>query len=120
MESEILEYNERQDANHKKVCGVVAKEIDGNLPGAESKIWHSHHVWFLDVNPTVGCSKQKNFIRLIFWSEADFEELGLDVLGLLAPPACAAEEPVLSPERDRFTPVDSQKKEGGAPGASLP
>ncbi len=33
-----------------------------------------HSVWFLDGNPTVGYSKQKAGIRLMFWSGADFGE----------------------------------------------
>lgn len=81
MDPEIQKYNERQEANHKEVCDLLAKEIDRNLLGAESKVWHSHPVWFLDGNPTVGYSKQKPGIRLMFWSGADFEEPGLDVLG---------------------------------------
>lgn len=81
MDSEILKYNNNQQAAHKEVCEVLSAEIDGSLSGAESKIWHSHPVWFLDGNPTVGYSKQKPGIRLMFWSGADFEEPGLDVLG---------------------------------------
>lgn len=81
MDPEIHKYNERQEANYKEVCNLLAKEIDRNLPSAESKVWHSHPVWFLDGNPTVGYSKQKLGIRLMFWSGADFEEPGLDVLG---------------------------------------
>jgi hypothetical protein len=34
-------------------------------------------VWFLDGNPTVGYSRQKAGIRLMFWSGADFEEENL-------------------------------------------
>ncbi len=81
MNPEINQYNEKLEANYKEVCELLAKEIDRNLPGAESKIWHSHPVWFLDGNPTVGYSKQKPGIRLMFWSGADFDEPGLNVLG---------------------------------------
>lgn len=81
MDPEIKNYNERQEAGRKRVCDLLAEEIDSNLPGAESKIWHSHPVWFLDGNPTVGYSSQKPGIRLMFWSGADFEEPGLNVLG---------------------------------------
>ena len=45
---------------------------------ARSKIWHGHPVWFLDDNPTVGFSKLKAGIRLMFWSGADFGEKGLN------------------------------------------
>ena len=34
-----------------------------------------------DGNPTMGYSKQKPSIRLMFWSGADFEEAGLNVVG---------------------------------------
>lgn len=81
MNPEILKYNDKQEADHKGVCDLLAKEIDRNLPSAESKIWHSHPVWFLDGNPTVGYSKQKPGIRLMFWSGVDFEEPELNILG---------------------------------------
>ena len=81
MHPETLQYNENQEPNHQEVCDVLAREIDKNLPRAENKIWHSHPVWFLDGNPTVGYSKQKPGIRLMFWSGADFEEAGLAVVG---------------------------------------
>jgi hypothetical protein len=81
MNAEIAKYNKRQIAGHKQVCDVLAREIDGDLPGAESKIWHANPVWFLDGNPIVGYSKQKPGIRLMFWSGADFEEPGLNIVG---------------------------------------
>jgi hypothetical protein len=34
-------------------------------------------VWFLGGNPTVGYSRQKAGVRLMFWSGADFGEEGL-------------------------------------------
>ncbi len=77
----ILKYNEQLEPNHREVCDLIAEQINRNLPDAESKIWHAHPVWFLDGNPTVGYSKQKSGIRLMFWSGADFEEAGLDVVG---------------------------------------
>jgi hypothetical protein len=81
MDAGIVEYNEMQEAGHKEVCDLLAKEIERNLPGAEGKVWHAHPVWFLDGNPTVGYSRQKPGIRLMFWSGADFEEPALDVVG---------------------------------------
>ena len=81
MRAEILKYNKKQIPNHKQVCDVLAREIDRNQPGAESKIWHAHPVWFLDGNPIVGYSKEKPGIRLMFWSGAGFEEPGLNVVG---------------------------------------
>ncbi|HMO13073.1 MAG TPA: DUF1801 domain-containing protein [Pirellulaceae bacterium] len=81
MHSDILNYNENQLVEDKAICNLLAEHIDGYLKGAVSKVWHGHPVWFLDGNPIVGYSKQKPGIRLMFWSGADFDEPGLDVLG---------------------------------------
>lgn len=81
MNTEIKAYNNKQSQEDKSMCGILANEIDKNLPKAESKIWHGHPVWFLDGNPIVGYSKQKAGLRLMFWSGADFEEDQLDVVG---------------------------------------
>jgi hypothetical protein len=77
----ILKYNEKQEPGDKDICAALAGEIDRGLSEAERKIWHGHPVWFLDGNPIVGYSKQKPGIRLMFWSGADFEEPGLNVVG---------------------------------------
>ena len=81
MHPGTLKYNAQQAPDHRKVCDLLAREIDRSLPEAENRIWHAHPVWFLDGNPTVGYSKQKPGIRLMFWSGADFEEDGLNVVG---------------------------------------
>jgi uncharacterized protein YdhG (YjbR/CyaY superfamily) len=81
MHSEVREYNKEQEADHRKVCDLLAAEIDRAMPDAENRIWHRHPVWFLDGNPTVGYSRQKPGIRLMFWSGADFGEDGLSVRG---------------------------------------
>ena len=64
-----------------EICKLLALIIDENLKNSENKIWHSHPVWFIDGNPIVGYSKQKNGIRLMFWSGADFEEEKLNIRG---------------------------------------
>jgi len=81
MNKEIKAYNDKQTTDDKEICDKLATIINNNLTGAESKIWHSHPVWFLDGNPIVGYSKQKAGIRLMFWSGADFEEENLSVRG---------------------------------------
>ena len=81
MNEEIQAYNNSQTIENKAICDILAQEICKNLPEAESKIWHRHPVWFLDGNPTVGYSKQKAGIRLMFWSGADFEEEKLNIRG---------------------------------------
>ena len=81
MNKEIKAYNDRQIPDDKEICDQLATFISNELTNAESKIWHSHPVWFLKGNPIVGDSKQKAGIRLMFWSGADFEEEGLSVRG---------------------------------------
>lgn len=81
MAPDILKYNKAQEPSDKHICDALADVIDRSLSGAESKVWHAHPVWFLDGNPIVGYSKQKPGIRLMFWSGADFEEDGLNVVG---------------------------------------
>ena len=74
MNPDITEFNESQAADESAICDRLAALIDKHLPNATCKIWHRHPVWFLDENPTVGYSKLKAGIRLMFWSGADFEE----------------------------------------------
>jgi hypothetical protein len=81
MQTDIRAYNAAQSPADRKICDLLAKAINDGLPKAENKIWHRHPVWFLEGNPIVGYSKQKPGIRLMFWSGADFEEPGLNVVG---------------------------------------
>lgn len=81
MNPEIDTYNHQQAASDIEICQLLASTIDQELTEAENKIWHAHPVWFLEGNPTVGYSKQKKGIRLMFWSGADFEEENLKVKG---------------------------------------
>ncbi len=81
MNPDIQTYNDKQTSTDKEICDLLAGTIDNELAKAENKIWHAHPVWFLKENPIVGYSKQKNGIRLMFWSGADFEEENLNVLG---------------------------------------
>lgn len=81
MHPDIQAYNARQQPAHRSVCERLAEQIDLHLPGAQSRIWHAHPVWFLEGNPIAGYSLQKPGIRLMFWSGADFDEPGLAVVG---------------------------------------
>lgn len=74
MDQAIQAFNDRQTDNDRQICNRLSELISGQLPEAESKIWHAHPVWFLEGNPTVGYSKLKAGIRLMFWSGADFDE----------------------------------------------
>ncbi len=81
MKPEIKKYNDSQDLEDKEISNLLACLIDEELTDAENKIWHGHPVWFLDGNPIVGYSKQKNGLRLMFWSGADFQEENLNIRG---------------------------------------
>jgi hypothetical protein len=81
MDPEIKTFNENLSPLDREICDLLASLIDFELSDAESKIWHSHPVWFLDGNPIVGYSKQKPGIRLMFWSGASFDEEGLNLPG---------------------------------------
>jgi len=74
MDKDIKAYNDQQADADKKICTLLAKEIDKELTEAESKIWHAHPVWFLEGNPVVGYSKLKDSVRLLFWSGQSFDE----------------------------------------------
>jgi hypothetical protein len=74
MNKEIKAYNNKLSPEDKKICNILAQEIDSSLPEAENKIWHAHPVWFLDGNPVVGYSKLKDSVRLLFWSGQSFDE----------------------------------------------
>lgn len=75
MSPEIEAFNGCQSTvEERQICEILAITICELLPDAESKIWHRHPVWFLDGNPTVGYSKLKAGIRLMFWSGASFNE----------------------------------------------
>jgi hypothetical protein len=77
MHLEIKTFNEAQEEGDREICEALSLLIDKHLPEAQSKIWHRHPVWFLDGNPTVGYSRLKAGVRLMFWSGADFDEEGL-------------------------------------------
>lgn len=74
MHRDIQAFNRSREEGDREICTALAYTIDRHLPEAERRIWHRHPVWFLDGNPTVGYSRQKAGIRLMFWSGADFGE----------------------------------------------
>ena len=81
MNSDICNFCAKEEAPYDEICITLVHTIDRFLSDAESKIWHSHPVWFLKGNPIVGFSKQKAGLRLMFWSGSDFDEDLLSVRG---------------------------------------
>jgi hypothetical protein len=81
MNKDIQEYNNSLASEDKALCDLLAAEINKSMPEAKNKIWHGHPVWFLNGNPIVGYSRQKNSVRLLFWSGQSFDEAGLKAEG---------------------------------------
>ena len=77
MNPEIVSFNRSQDPASRKICEVLATEVQSGLEGAEGKIWHGHPVWFIDGNPIVGYNKLEDCVRLLFWSGQSFVGGGL-------------------------------------------
>lgn len=77
MHPDIKAFHDDQEDGDRVICELLSSVIDAHLPEATSKIWHRHPVWFLEDNPTVGYSRLKAGLRLMFWSGADFGEEAL-------------------------------------------
>lgn len=77
MHPTILDYITSQAETEQSICSRLAAAIDAGLPGAESKLWHGHPVWFLDGNPIVGIAGRKVGVNLMFWSGQSFDEPAL-------------------------------------------
>lgn len=75
MHTDIQAYNDKQTANYKAICDLLAREIERGLPESEGKVWHGSPVWFLDGNPIAGYSLRKDgSVSLLFWSGQSFDE----------------------------------------------
>jgi hypothetical protein len=74
MDKSITAYNDLLSDDEKAICVFLMNEINAALSESESKVWHSHPVWFLHGNPVVGYSKRKKGICLMFWSGQSFDE----------------------------------------------
>lgn len=77
MNKEVKAYHTKLDKSDREIADVLEKEITASLKKAENKVWHAHPVWFLEGNPIVGYSKQKDGMKLMFWSGADFGDAKL-------------------------------------------
>jgi uncharacterized protein YdhG (YjbR/CyaY superfamily) len=77
MNKEVKAYHSKLNKSDKEISEILEKEISANLKDAENKVWHAHPVWFLEGNPIVGYSKQKEGVKLMFWSGVDFGDTKL-------------------------------------------
>ncbi|MCO6461859.1 MAG: DUF1801 domain-containing protein [Saprospiraceae bacterium] len=78
---QIKQYNYNLSEPFISISETLAALLTEHLSEATTKIWHGHPVWFIEGNPIAGYSQQKQGIRLMFWSGADFEEESLSVKG---------------------------------------
>jgi hypothetical protein len=77
MQIDIANYHAALSAHDRHICIYLAEQINKHLLNASARVWHGHPVWFIDDNPIVGYSKQKQGIQLLFWSGQSFDEPSL-------------------------------------------
>jgi len=70
--NELIDYNNRQSDEQKRICEILMSEITTALPEATSKLYHASPVWFIDGNPIVGYNVNKGYVQLLFWSGQSF------------------------------------------------
>jgi hypothetical protein len=81
MQADIAQYHAGLPAHERHICIYLAEHINRYLLDASAKVWHGHPVWFIEDNPIVGYSKQKDGIQLLFWSGQSFDEPSLKAEG---------------------------------------
>lgn len=81
MISEIASYHATLPENEREICQLLMYIIEQHLHEASAKVWHGSPVWFIDGNPIVGYSRQKNHVQLLFWSGQSFEDADLSPVG---------------------------------------
>ena len=67
MHPDTKKYNAAQAPDERKLCDLLAREIDRGLPEADNKIWHAHPGWFLDGTP-VQQAKGLRALAVLEWS----------------------------------------------------
>lgn len=77
MNEDIQTYHNNLSADRRAICDQLFHSISTGLTFTENKVWHGHPVWFIEGNPIVGYSSEKDGIRLMFWSGTSFDEDGL-------------------------------------------
>ena len=77
----IEEYNSSLTGDDPATCDFLADTIQRVLPEAAGKVWHGHPVWFIEGNPVVGYHRQKNGLRILFWSGQSFVGTKLEPTG---------------------------------------
>ncbi len=78
---DVQAYNDKQTAEDRVVCNWLGSTIDTALPEALGKVWHGHPVWFINNNPVVGYHRQKDSVRILFWSGQSFDDDLLKAVG---------------------------------------
>lgn len=77
----IAAYSQALSPEMRAICDQLREWITATVPEAESKVWHGHPVWFLEVNPIVGYSATAKAVNLLFWNGQAFGDPVLQPVG---------------------------------------
>jgi hypothetical protein len=77
----IQAYETRLAPELAETARLLRTEIEHALPGASSKVWHGHPVWFDGENPVVGYDARIKTVRILFWNGRALDEPGLSPVG---------------------------------------
>ena len=81
VDDEIAAYSLAQPFAFRTICDVLRELITGDLPKANSEVWHGSPVWFIDENPVVGYKATAKTVNLLFWNGQAFDEPDLKRVG---------------------------------------
>lgn len=81
MATDIETYNHSLSQTDLPIVERLQALIESGLPEAQGKVWHGHPVWFIEKNPVVGYHRQKDSVRVLFWSGQSFATDALIALG---------------------------------------
>ena len=88
----VAAYDAAQSPAAAETCRKLHVEIERTLPGATSKVWHGHPVWFVGETPVVGYrARAKDGVVLLFWNGQALDAAALTPVGKFkAAQACYA------------------------------
>lgn len=79
--NDIAEYASNLPEKYAEICHLLKYEIEKALGNAESRIYYSAPVWFIDDIPIVGYNATDKYVNLLFWSGQSFNEPELTAAG---------------------------------------
>ena len=79
--SSVVAYSRAQPAAMRTICEHLRSLIVAAMPDAKAQVWHGSPVWFIDENPVVGYSVNKQGVALLFWNGRAFDSPDLRPVG---------------------------------------